>query len=129
MRDIGLHKTQLDSLDAAIIHVTWCHTVRARERIVDGGLCNALHGLHLVEGSVLVQDAAVAVRGVFAEADVGHDEHLREGLLDGFDGAYDGAIGVGGFGAGGVFGGGGEGDAEEDDGAEAFGDEGGEEGD
>ena len=55
---------------------------------------------HVVENLVALDDAAVAVRGVFAEADVGDDDQMRHLALDRADGALHRRVGVGGFRAG-----------------------------
>ena len=52
---------------------------------------------------VTVQDAAVAVGGVGAEADVGDDGEVGSGVLDSADGLLHGAVGSAGIGAGVVF--------------------------
>ena len=83
----------------------------------------------VVEAAVVAQDAAVAVRRVFAEAHVGDDEEVREAGAEQADGLDDGALWVVGGGAEGVFGPGRDGHAEEDDGSETSPDERFEEGD
>ncbi|CNU40566.1 Uncharacterised protein [Salmonella enterica subsp. enterica serovar Bovismorbificans] len=47
----------------------------------DNGLLAEVGQRRIVIHTVFAQHAAVAVRGVFAEAGVGHDDHLRHGLL------------------------------------------------
>ena len=90
---------------------------------------DALDGHGVVEGAGVGEDAAVAVGGVLAEADVADDEEGGEGGAEEADALDDGAGRVVGGGAEGVFGGRGEGHAEEDDRAQAGGDERAEEGD
>ena len=83
----------------------------------------ALDGEGIVEGTVVAEDSAMAVRGVFAETDVGNDEQGGEAGSEEVNGLYDGALGVVGCGAEGVFDVRGDGNAEEDYGAEAFADQ------
>ena len=83
----------------------------------------ALHGEGVVEGPVVAEDSAMAVGGVFAEADVSNDEERGEAGSEEADSLDDGAMRVVGRGAEGVFDVGSDGNAEEDYGAEAFADE------
>ena len=66
----------------------------------------------------------MAVRGVFAQADVGDDEKAREAAAEEADGLDDGTFWVVGGSAQGVFDVGAHGYAEEDHGLQAFADEG-----
>lgn len=97
--------------------------------ICDSDIGNAVNGQLVVQAAVIAQDAAVAVRCIFAEADVDDDEELGEALAEKTDGGHDGALWVVGGGAEGIFGAGSEGNAEEDDGFKALADEGFEMGD
>ena len=83
----------------------------------------ALNGECVVKGAVVAEDSAMAVGGVFAEADVGDDEEGGEAGSEEADSLDDGAMGVVGRGAEGVFDVGSDGNTEEDYGAEAFADE------
>ena len=89
------------------------------------GVCHcyvgyAVDGEGVVEGAVVAEDPAMAMGGVFAEADVGDDEEGGEAGPEEANGLDDGAIGVVGCGTESVFDVGGDGNAEEDYGAEAF---------
>lgn len=127
--DAGLDELELDGADAAVVHVGRGDAVGAGLGVGHGDVADAVDRQLVVEAAVVAQDAAVAVRRVFAEADVGHDEEVGEACTQEADGLDDGALWVVGCGAEGVFGSGGDGNAEEDDGSEAFADEGFEEGD
>ena len=74
----------------------------------------------VVEGAVVAEDPAMAVGGVFAEADVGDDEEGGEAGSEEANGLDDRALGIVSCGAEGVFNVGSDGNAEEDYGAEAF---------
>lgn len=89
----------------------------------DGDVADAVNGEGVVKGAVLAQDAAVPVGGVFAEADIGHDEEGRKACAEKADGEDDGALGVIGCYSESVFDAWGDRDAEQDDGAKAFADE------
>lgn len=115
---------ELDSADAAIVHVRWSDAVGASLGISDSDIGDAVNRQLVVQASVIAQDAAVAVGCVFAEADVDDDEELWEALAEETDGGHDGAFWVVGGGAEGIFGAGCEGDAEEDHGFKALADEG-----
>lgn len=127
--DALLDQLQLDGADAAVVHVGGRDAVGARLRVGHGDVADAVHGELVVERAVVTQDAAVAVRGVLAEADVDGDEELREALAQESDGLHDGALGVVGRRAEGVFAAGLQGHTEQDDGLQAFAHEGLEEGD
>lgn len=123
----GLDELELDSADAAVVHVRGSDAVGACLGVRHRDVADALDGELVVEGAVFAQDAAVAVGGVFAEADVGGDEEGGEGFAEEADRGDDGALRVVGCGAEGILCGGLEGNAEEDHGAETLGDEGAEE--
>ena len=127
--DAGFDEFELDGADAAVVHVRGGDAVGAGFGVGHGDVADAVDGEGVVEAAVVAQDAAVAVRGVFAEADVGDDEEGGEVAAQEADGLDDGAVGVVGGGAEGVFDVGAQGHAEEDDGFEAFVDEGREVGD
>ena len=73
--------------------------MHACARVVHRDLRDARDGGLGVDRAVGVEDAAVSVRGVFAEADVGGDVELGEEGGDLFCGLDDGAGGVVGGGA------------------------------
>jgi hypothetical protein len=58
----------------------------------DDGLFAEVQQGGIVIHAVIAQHAAVAVRGVFAEAGVGHDDHFRHGLFADAGHAGDKAI-------------------------------------
>ena len=122
MRDTGLDELELDGANAAVVHVRRCDAMGASVGVSYGDIGNAVDAEGIVERAVLAQDAAVAVGGVFAEADVCNNEEVGETGTEQADGGDDGAAGVVGGGAKGVFGVGGYGNTKEDDGAEAFAD-------
>lgn len=128
MRNTRLHQALLDRQYSAIIHITRRNAIRTGKRIVHRNLLDPLNRLRLIKRSVFIQHTAMAMAGVLAKANISHDEHLRELLLDGFDGEDDGAVGIGALRTGLIFGALGEGDAEEDDALETALDEGFEEG-
>ena len=97
--------------------------MRASIGVGNGDIGDAVDAKGVVEGAVVAQDTAVAVGGVFTEADVCDDEEVREAPAQEADGGNNGATGVISGGAEGVFGARGNGDTEENDGAEAFADE------
>ena len=65
--------------------------MRARLGVGEGNLRDAFRGGLRVDGAVGVEDTAVAVRGVFAETDVGRDVEFREEGSEFADGKDDGA--------------------------------------
>src|ERR1700680_4217234 len=81
-----------------------CSTSRSASRTLDGSTCCVVGygGAHqLVDARVVRNlsaddDSAVSVIGVLAQADVGHDEHLRQFLLARTDGRLDRGLPVGG---------------------------------
>ena len=68
--------------------------MRAGARIREGDLGDARGGRALVERAVGAEEAAVAVRGVLAEADVARDVEVGEELAEEADGGDDGPVGV-----------------------------------
>ena len=80
----------------------------------------AVDGEGVVEGAVVAENPAMAMGGVFAEADIGDDEEGREAGPEEADGLDDGAVGVVGCGAESVFDVRSDGNAEEYYGTEAF---------
>lgn len=85
-----------------------------------GYVADAVDGETVVETAVVAQDTAVAVGGVFAEADVGDDEESGKAGAEETDGLHDWSLGVVRCGAEGIFDVWGHGDAEEDYGLQAF---------
>ena len=103
----------------AVHHPAGGDHVGARPGVDDRLLGQELQGAIVVDvgpSGGVAQRAAMAVVGVFAEADVGHQQQLRGSLLGHADGLGDDAGVAGGIAAGGVFLGG---DAEEDHAAQA----------
>jgi len=94
-----INKPALDRLDAPVHHVARRDAVHARARIVHRDLRDARDGRFRVDGSVGVEDAAVSVRGVFTEADVGGDVNVGEEGLDLLGCLDDGSVRVVGGGA------------------------------
>ncbi len=80
----------------------------------------AVDGEGVVEGAVVAEDPAMAMGGVFAEADIGDDEEGGEAGPDEANGLDDGAMRVVGCGTESVFDVRSDGDAEKDYGTEAF---------
>ena len=103
MRDPGLDELQLDRSDAAVVHVRGGNTVRAGLRIRKRHIADSFYGKRVVQPAVLAQHAAVAVRRVLAQTDVGDDVQLREARAEELDRLDDGALRVVGRGAEGVF--------------------------
>lgn len=91
--------------------------------ICDSDIGDAINRQLVVQAAIVAENAAVAVRSVFAEADVDGDEELWEALAEETDGGHDGAFWVVGGGSESIFGARGERDTEEHDGFEAFADE------
>ena len=123
MRDARLDELKFDGADTAIVHVRRRNAVGAGFGVGDGDVGDAVDAEGVVESTIVAEDAAVPVGGVFTEADVGDDE---EGGIVGAkeaDRGDDRAAGVISGGAKGVFGAGGNGHTEKDDRAEAFLDE------
>ena len=85
--------------DAAVHHVRGRDDVGAGFGMGERHLGQHLQGEVVVDVAVL-DDAAVTVAGVFAEADVGDDEQLRHLFLEGGDRHLDDALLVVGAGAG-----------------------------
>lgn len=112
VRDPLLDQLQLDGADAAVVHVGRRDAVRARLRVRQGHVADAVHRELVVERAVVPQDPAVPVRSVLAEAHVDGDEELREALAQESDCLHDGALGVVGCGAESIFGTGLQGHAE-----------------
>lgn len=52
---------------------------------------DAFDGHGVVKGAIVAEDTAVAVGGIFAEADVGDDEEIWKGTAQETDGGNDGA--------------------------------------
>ena len=129
MCDASFDELELDSADAAVIHVRRSDAVGARLGVGHGDIRDALDRHCVIERAILAQDTTVAVRGVFTEADVGNDEKIWEGAAEEADTCQDRAGRVVSGGTEGILCRGREGNAEEDDAAEAFSDKGGKEGD
>ena len=70
-----------DRADAPVHHVGRRHEVGAGFRVRQGRLDQPRHG-RVVDHVLAVQDAAVAVRGVFAQAHVGQHQQARHAALD-----------------------------------------------
>lgn len=124
MGDTGFDEFELDGPDAAVVHVGRCDAVGSGIGIGHGDVADSVDGEGVVKTAVIAQDAAMAVRGVFTEADIGDDEEAGEAAAQEADGLDDGALGVVGGGAEGVFDVGAHGHAEENYGFQAFADEG-----
>ena len=120
MRDAGLDEFELYSADPPVIHVRWRHTVGACFRVCHCHITYAVDREAVVEATVVAQNAAVAVGGVLAEADVGDDEERREMCFYDTEGMYYLTLGVVGCGTEGVFHVRGDRDTEEDYRAETF---------
>ena len=122
--DAGLDQLELDGADTAVVHVRRSNTVGARFGVGDSDIRDAVDAQGVIQSAVVAQDAAMAVGGVFAKADVSYDKEVGEALAEEANGGDDGASGVICSGAEGIFGTGGDRDAEEDNGAETSADEG-----
>ena len=103
MGDAGFDEFEFDGADAAVVHVRGSDAVGACFGVGHGDVADAVDGQGVVETAVVAEDAAVAVGGVFAEADVGDDEEVGEAAAEEADGLDDGAVGVVGGGAEGIF--------------------------
>lgn len=120
MCDAGFDKFELYRANAAIIHVRWCNAMGTCFGISHGNVADPVDGEAVVQATIVVQDAAMAVRSVFAEADVCDDEEGREPSAEKTDGLNDRTLWVIGCGAERIFGVGRYRDTEENDGAETF---------
>ena len=120
MRDAGFDELEFDGADAAVVHVGWGDAVGACFCVCHCYIAYAVHGETVVETAVVAQDAAVAVGGVFAEADVGDDEEGGEPGTKETDGLNDWTLGVVGGGAEGIFDVGSDRYTKEDYGSEAL---------
>jgi len=78
MRNASFDQLELDGADAAVVHVRGRDAVRASVGVGHGDIADAVDGECVVETTVITQDATVAVRGIFAEADIGNDEEVGE---------------------------------------------------
>ncbi|KAH8713030.1 hypothetical protein HC256_006203 [Beauveria bassiana] len=94
MCDALLDELELDGADTAVIHVRRCNAVGASLGVSDSDIRDAVHRQLIVQAAVVAQDAAVAMRSIFAKADVGANVELREAAADETNGADDGAFGV-----------------------------------
>ena len=81
--------------DAAVHHVRWSHEVGAGDGVRERRLDQMGHR-SIVENLVIVHEAAVAVRCVFAEAHVCHDQEAGDRALDRTDRALDWGFRIGG---------------------------------
>jgi len=103
VRDPRLDQFQFYRPDSPVIHIAWGDAVRAGFRIRHGDVADPLDRERVVQTAVFVQDAAVAVRGVFAQTHVDDDVERRKGGFQELNGVDDGAVRVVGGGAEGVF--------------------------
>ena len=85
LREPRLVERRADAADAAVHHVGRRDDVGAGRGVRQRGARQLLDG-HVVGNLVVDEDAAVPVRRVFAEADIGDDEQPRHFLLDRADG-------------------------------------------
>ena len=120
MRRAGFDELELYGADPAVVHVGRCHAMGPGFRVCHGYVADAVDGEAIVEAAVVAQDTAVAVGGIFAEADVGDDEEGGEAGAEETDGLNDWTLGVIGCGTKGVFDIWCDGNTEEDHGTEAF---------
>jgi hypothetical protein len=84
-----------DGADAAVHHVAWGDEIGAGIGVADGGAGEEIErGIVEDAGlrSALIDDAAMAVGGVFAEADVGDHEELGQGFFEELHGLLDDAV-------------------------------------
>ena len=70
-----------DRRDAAVHHVAGRHHVGAGCGVTDSGVGQQFHRRIVVHAAVGRQQAAVAVVGVFAQADIGDDHEIGIGVL------------------------------------------------
>ena len=80
MRDAGFDELKLNGAHAAVVHIRRGDAVSAGGGVSHRYIADAIHTEGVVEGAIVAEDAAVAVRCVFAEADVGHEEKVGEVL-------------------------------------------------
>ena len=120
MRYAGFDELEFDSADPAIVHVRRCHAMGARFRVCHGYITYAVDGEIVVETAVVAQNTAVAVGGVFAEADVSDNKERGKAGAKETDGLNDWTLGVVGCGAKSVFDVWRDGDTEQDYRTEAF---------
>lgn len=74
----GVDKPAFNGLDSSIHHVARCNAVSTGLCVVDGNLSNSLNGGLGVDCTVLVEDTAMAVVGVFAKTDITCDVEVGE---------------------------------------------------
>lgn len=120
MRDAGFDELEFYSADSAVIHIRWCHTMGACFSVCHGYIAYAVDREAIIEATVVAQNTAMAMGGVFAEADVGNDEEGREASAKETDGLNDWALGVVRCGTESVLNVWQNWDTKEDDGPEAF---------
>ncbi len=88
--------------------------------VCHGNITDAIDRELVVEAAVVAEDAAMAMRSVFAEADVGDDEEVGEACSEKSDGLNNGTLWVVCCCAESVFGARCDRDAEEDYGSQTF---------
>lgn len=66
----SVHETKLDRPDSSIHHVTGSDAMCSSFGIIDSNFSDALNGRWGVNGSILMKNAAVTMRGVFAKTNV-----------------------------------------------------------
>jgi hypothetical protein len=89
-----IDKSALDGLDAPVHHVARGDTVCARSSVRNCDARDAVCGHLWIDRTVLVEDSAVPVRGVLAEADIRGDEQCWKELSQLFYGEDDGPLGI-----------------------------------
>lgn len=88
--------------------------------VCDCDIGDPIDGELVVQAAIIAEDAAVTVRCVFAETDVGDDEELWESLSEESDAGHDWALWIVGGGPESIFGAWCDWDTEEDDGLQSL---------
>lgn len=92
--EAGIDQASFDRTNASVHHVTGGDAVCTGLGIVDGDLSQSLNRRLVVDRAVRVKDTAVAVRGIFAETNVGCDVERGESFPQDLDSLDYWAIGV-----------------------------------
>src|ERR1700742_1930033 len=74
----GFDQFELDCAHSAVVHIRGRNAMSTRMGVRKCYIRDPVHGLGIVERAVLTQNTAVAVRRVFAETYINHDENFGE---------------------------------------------------
>ena len=87
-----LDQLEFNSPNATIVHVRRGYAVRSSLGVCDGNVRDTINRELVVEAAVVAQDATMAVRSIFAQADVAGYKELREALAQESDCRNDGPL-------------------------------------